>query len=480
MPDDVEQHVDAPMIVDWDGPDDPDNPKNWPNPKRWGITILNSLFMFVSPVSSSMVAPAFASIKSDLDIGSDFEVQMVLSIFILASAVGPLIISPLSEVYGRRPVLHATCLLYLVFNLACPFAKTKGQLMSFRFLSGIGGSAPSIGGGILADCWRSHERGRSLSFYYIFPLIGPACGPIIGGFVVQNATWHWMFYATSILSAAVQVCGLFWLPETYEPAILRQKAKQLRRDASPGQTQNVCTKYDEESHWDTLSHAMIRPFKLLCTQPIIQLLALLIAYVFGLMYLALSTFAAVWVDIYKESPSMAGLNYISLALGFSLATQICAPINDALYARLQQRNGGVGRPEFRIPLLVPGVILVPVGFFWYGWSVQATLHWIMPNIGALLFASGITTSMQCTTSYIVDSYSMYAASATAATTVLRALAGFAFPLFAPYMYTSLGHGWGNSLLACLAILLGWPSAWLFWVYGETLRRKSPYAAHLSD
>jgi MFS family permease len=88
--------------------------------------------MFVSPVSSSMVAPAFSRIKSDLSINSDFEIQMVLSIFILASAVGPLIISPLSEVYGRRPVLHTTCLIYLIFNLACPFAKTKAQLMTFR------------------------------------------------------------------------------------------------------------------------------------------------------------------------------------------------------------------------------------------------------------------------------------------------------------------------------------------------------------
>jgi hypothetical protein len=74
--------------------------------------------------------------------------------------------------------------------------------------------------------------------------------------------------------------------------------------------------------------------------------------------------------------------------------------------------------------MIPGAILVPVGFFWYGWSIQAKLHWIMPNIGAMLFGSGIIISMQCMTSYIVDAYSIYAASAIAATTVLRALAGF--------------------------------------------------------
>ena len=98
--------------------------------------------------------------------------------------------------------------------------------------------------------------------------------------------------------------------------------------------------------------------------------------------------------------------------------------SDQIYARLKHRNGGVGRPEFRIPLLIPGALLVFIGFFWYGWSIQSRLHWIMPNTGALIFGSGIIISMQCTTSYIVDAYSIYAASAVAATTVLRALAGF--------------------------------------------------------
>jgi MFS family permease len=93
---------------------------------------LISLFMFISPVTSSMVAPAFEVIMSEFTIPSGFEVQMVLSIFILASAVGPLVVSPLSEVYGRRVVLQATCSFYLVFNLACGFCSSDKQLLAFR------------------------------------------------------------------------------------------------------------------------------------------------------------------------------------------------------------------------------------------------------------------------------------------------------------------------------------------------------------
>lgn len=74
--------------------------------------------------------------------------------------------------------------------------------------------------------------------------------------------------------------------------------------------------------------------------------------------------------------------------------------------------------------MIPGAILLPVGLFWYGWSIEKHAHWIFPNIGAAIFGSGIIISMQCTTSYIIDTYDVYAASAVAATTVLRAIAGF--------------------------------------------------------
>lgn len=136
-----------------------------------------------------------------------------------------------------------------------------------------------------------------------------------------------MFHATSIFSAIVQAIGLLAFPETYGPKILLNKAVRLRTASG---NSNLRTEY-EQQHKDVafvLRQAFIRPCKLLSTQPIIQVLAIYMACVYGLMYLALSTFASVWVDIYGERPDIAGLNYISLAIGFSLGTQIFAPISD--------------------------------------------------------------------------------------------------------------------------------------------------------
>ncbi|KAI0118478.1 hypothetical protein F4776DRAFT_255094 [Hypoxylon sp. NC0597] len=99
----------APRTLAWTGPDDPDNPQNWPQARKWLVTLLASLYMFVSPVSSSIVSPALPVIQDEFRIPTIVEAQMVLSIFVLASAVGPLVISPSSEVYGCRPPICSIC-----------------------------------------------------------------------------------------------------------------------------------------------------------------------------------------------------------------------------------------------------------------------------------------------------------------------------------------------------------------------------------
>ena len=123
--------------------------------RKWAATIIVSSFTLISPVSSSMVAPALTSISKDFGITNEVESQLVLSIFILAYAIGPLFLGPLSEIYGRVPVLQLSNLVYLIFNLACGASRNKGQMIAFRFLSGLGGSAPLAVNLRVLDCSRS-------------------------------------------------------------------------------------------------------------------------------------------------------------------------------------------------------------------------------------------------------------------------------------------------------------------------------------
>lgn len=465
-------------LVTWDGPDDPKNPKNWTKQRKWAATISVSLFTFISPVSSSMIAPALGQIARQFGEPEGASiVPLSMSVFVLGFAVGPLFIGPMSELFGRRNVLQVSNMFYFAFNLGCGFATSIPQLIAFRFLSGIGGSAPlGIGGGVLGDLWMPQERGRAMALYSLMPLLGPAIGPIAGGFITQYSDWRWVFYATCIAAIFIQITGFFFLQETYAAEILRQKKVKLIKLTG---NKDLHTEFETPNRKLSkhLSSAFERPFRMLFTQPIVQILALYIGYVYGVMYLVLASFPMLWQRQYGiNQPSIAGLNYISLGVGFFIGTQIAAFSADKIYKSLKAKHSGVGRSEFRVPLMVPGSLLVPIGLFIYGWTAQAHTHWIGPNIGAAIFAAGNQMVFQCCQTYIVDAYTRYAASAIAATTVLRSIGGFAFPLFASAMYSSLGYGWGNSVLGFVGLAIGFPAPILLWWYGESLRKKSQFAA----
>lgn len=301
------------------------------------------------------------------------------------------------------------------------------------------------------------------------------CSPIAGGFIAENTTWRWCFWSTSIACVLIQISGLYFLRETYAPKILEDKRNKLRKETG---NKALFTEFDhpDKTIWALMRVSLVRPFRLITTQPIVIVLSLYMAYLYGLMYLVLSTFPALWENVYHESIGIGSLNYIALGVGFFIGVQCVAPLNDAIYRRLKRGNQNIGRPEFRIPLMIPGALLIPIGLFWYGWSAQAQTHWIMPDIGAAIFCAGVIIGFQCIQTYLVDAYTRFAASAVAAATVLRSLAGFGFPLFAPTMYDSLGYGWGNSLLAFVGIAIGFPGPVVLWFYGERLRAKSRFAA----
>ncbi|ROW05468.1 hypothetical protein VSDG_00228 [Cytospora chrysosperma] len=469
------RHLADPNLVTFDV-DDPGNPKTWKFGRKWAAVFVVSTFTLISPISSTMTAPALKYIAADLNITTEIEQELSLSIFVLAYAIGPLLLGPLSELYGRVIVLQLSNLFYLFFNLGCGLCHTKVQLIVFRFFAGFGGSAPlAIGGGVLSDLFTAEERGKAMSIYSLAPLLGPAIGPIAGAFIAENTSWRWIFYATTIADALIQTAGVFLLQETYTPVLLRWRKERLVRET--GNTA-LHTDFDdpERTAARTLATAFQRPFRLLLTQPIIQVLALYMMYLYGLMYLVLSTFPSLWAS-YGMSTGVGGLNYIALGLGLFLGSQLCAPLQDRVYARMKRRYGvSVGRPEFRLPMMAPGALLVPVGLLIYGWTAQYRTHWIGPDVGVAVFTAGVIIGFQCIQTFLVDTYTLYAASAVAAGTVLRSLAGFGFPLFAPSLYARLDYGWGNTLLAFIGVLIGWPGPILLWKYGPALRARSPYAA----
>lgn len=117
------------------------------------------------------------------------------------------------------------------------------------------------------------------------------------------------------------------------------------------------------------------------------------------------------------------------------------------------------------------LLLIIATVFLYGWTADKHVHYIVPIIGTGLVGLGLLATFMPIQTYLVDAFTIYAASAIAANTVLRSLLGALLPLAGQRMYSTLGLGWGNSLLAFIALAMC-PIPWVFYKYGERIR-KSP-------
>ncbi|KAJ7432311.1 major facilitator superfamily domain-containing protein [Mycena galericulata] len=457
----IEQHED-----DWE--DDPENPRNWSTRKKWASAAIVSLYTFVSPLSSSIMAPGLPDVAIKYGITNETIIAMTLSIFLISFAIGPLFLAPLSEMYGRY-VLNISNIFTIGFNLGCAFAPTTGALLVFRFLAGFSGSAPiACGGGVVSDLFSERDRAAAMAIYSLGPLIGPVVGPIAGGFVTEKIGIKYVFIIVAGLAGLSSVLGIPILRETYSPILRLRKAKKSADPEKAAQQHPILLReHSSKLHylWINLS----RPAILLFGSLVCFMLSLYMAFMYGIYYLMFTTFSTLFSEVYGFNTGTGGLTYIGLGVGFLLATVFSARSANEVYMHLSKKNGGKGEPEMRVPALIFGSLFVPIGLFWFGWSAQARIHWIMPIIGSGIFGFG--TSFLPIQLYLVDSF-RFAASALSAASVFRSLLGFAFPLFGQQMFAALGNGGGNSLLGGLAVVLGIPFPIYIYYHGAAIRARS--------
>lgn len=167
-------------IVDWDGPHDPANPQNWTLRKKWAHIIMVSLFALVTNMAPTMCVPGARIFLHEFHVTSSTLSQLAITIYVLGLAVGPMILSPLSEAYGRLPIYHVSNLLFLIFLIGCGLSRTVAQFMVFRFISGCMGGVPmALGGATIADLTQVEARPVAMALFSLGPLTGPV------GFILQ-------------------------------------------------------------------------------------------------------------------------------------------------------------------------------------------------------------------------------------------------------------------------------------------------------
>lgn len=127
-------------VVGWESQDDPAMPLNFPQRKKWLIVGLLSGITLLTPFASSILAPGISSLNREFENNNSVVGTMTVSIYLLGYTIGPLFMAPLSELYGRRPILGAANVFFCAWLIGCALAPSIESLIVFRFFSGVGGA----------------------------------------------------------------------------------------------------------------------------------------------------------------------------------------------------------------------------------------------------------------------------------------------------------------------------------------------------
>ncbi|KAK4893303.1 MFS siderochrome iron transporter 1, partial [Elasticomyces elasticus] len=297
----------------------------------------------------------------------------------------------------------------------------------------------------------ANDRGLAMSLFSAAPFMGPVLGPIVGGFLGEAEGWRWVEGLMAIFTGVLWIIGALVIPETYPPVLLRRRAKKLsemtgkvyrsRGDAEAGPTTTA----------QVFKTSLSRPWILLFREPIVLLLSIYMAIIYGTLYLLFGAFPIVYQQNRGWSPGIGGLAFLGVAIGMIGA--ICYSIWDnKRYVKVSDENDGFAPPETRLPPTMIGGICIPIGLFWFAWTNYPSIHWMVSIAAGVPFGFGMVLVFLGIMNYLIDSYTIFAASVLAANSVLRSLFGFAFPLFTTQLYSNLGIHWASTIPAFLALI----------------------------
>ncbi|KAK3687556.1 fluconazole resistance protein [Podospora appendiculata] len=430
--------------------------------------VVIAVITFLSSFASTIISPCVGDIMHEFGSTNGVLASFVSSVYLFGYAFGPLVIAPLSEMYGRAIVYGSCIILFLVFNAACALAHSLGLLIGLRLLAGIAGSCPlTVGAASIADMFPRERCGLAMAAWVLGPLLGPTIAPIIGGYLAPAMGWRWGFWVVVLLTTIPMIFTLA-MRESYAYVILKQKTKRLQKETG---NESLRSALDTgKTPTDLFIFSIVRPIKMLFMSPIVLLLSIYATTVYGYVYIFFTTLPRVFEARYGFSKGATGLSYLGIGIGMVLGLVFAGAVLDRLLLYLTTQKGGNPLPEYRLPVLIVSAFLVPIGLFWYAWTAEFMEPWILPIIGSEFMGAGTIINFMSISTYLVDAYTTYAASAVAAATVLRSLLGALLPLAGNRMFDTLGVGWGVSVMGFVAVAFV-PMPFILYFYGRRIRES---------
>ncbi|KAL9935367.1 hypothetical protein V8E36_005715 [Tilletia maclaganii] len=459
---------------------DPRSPLNFSPSKKVATIGVCCFAAFAVTCTSSMTTSAYSGIEEAFGVGREVAI-LSLSIFVAGLGLGPSLLGPLSEFFGRRIVYLISFGWFVLLGFPVAWANNIAVFLIFRFLTGFAGSGfLSISGGTVSDLYEPKDLFLPMALYMCSPFLGPVAGPLIAGFINHNTTWRWTFWVILIWSGVTWVLLYFFAPETFAPIILCQTAQKYREEKKDG-SDRWWAKHERVVASKSISQSITsnctKVFKLLALEPMLLALCIWSALLLGILYLCFNAFPIIFAK-HGFNLQQTGLTFLGIGLGMVLGL-MTMPFWAAKYkksrAEALQRGEKAAPPEARLPIGMVGAVLTTVGMFWLAFTTYASVPWIIPIIVSIPFGCGICFSYVAIFSFTVDAFRSVAASGMGANSLVRSCFAAAFPLFSNALYHRLGTVGATALLAGLSALMI-PIPFIFYKHGPALRARGRFAA----
>ncbi|KAL1599262.1 hypothetical protein SLS59_006279 [Nothophoma quercina] len=390
------------------------------------------------------------------------------SLYQVGFAVSPLFFAPLSEHFGRRPMLAGSFSFYALWTLCCAVSPSFTALVIFRLLAGLSAAVPNtVVAGLFADVYEGPvARGQAVASFLFVAACGPLVGPLISGFISVHLGWRWTFWVGLII-AGVGLPFVWCLPETYAVVIARKVSEKSALETP---------KATIRTHLSEMVVTLRRPWLMMAREPILLFTALYLALVYSMQYLFFQSSPIVYGSIYSLSEDLIGLCYIPMLFGVSCGF-LLAHCFGRLYIRAQENSRGWATvPEYRrLPLACIGAPCIPIALLLLGFTATPSIHPAVPMVlSGAFFGFGYILVFFAMLLYLSDTYKRYAASAQAAASTTRSLAAVGLPFAASALYQDLGVRWAGGVLAIASGVMA-IIPFMFLVFRRKLKAESAFA-----
>lgn len=445
---------------------DPDNPHNWPLWLRWTFTVTLSTLVICVAYGSACIAGGLFTVSEKYHVGSEVAVLSV-SLMVIGFSLGPLIWSPVSDLYGRRVAYFISMGLYTIFNIPCAISPNISGLMVSRFLCGVWASSGlCLVGGSIADMFPSETRGKAIAFFAFAPYCGPVFGPLVNGFVaVSTRRMDLIFWVNMAFCGAMWIIVAF-IPETYAPVILKRRAVKLRKETG---NPKIMTEQEAQgiSFNEMMKSCVVRPLYFAATEVVLDLTCFYVCLIYSLLYAFFFAYPVIFNELYGYKDNLVGLMFIPILIGACMALGTTFWCESKYLQLIKTRKP---TPEDRLLGAMIGAPFAAIALWILGATSYKHIIWVGPASSGIAFGFGMVLIYYSLNNYIIDCYVQFASSALATKVFLRSAGGAAFPLFTTQMYHRLGLQWASWLLAFIATaMIALPFAFHHW--GKGLRHK---------